>query len=382
MTLRCVVIMISKFIERIEMFKRTQEGSTGRLIQLCIGYFLFYVIYSVNVKYFTDVSAGAISLKLNQMQYMVYSTVGGMLIALFVVMIKRWYKLKSNKLITLGKISLPYEVKYIIPSGLMTAIIIPTTTLMYTFGMSVMVAMVIMRASIIIISRFVDAVQIQQGILHKKVYKEENIAVVFALVAMGVNLFWVKAGDFDLLNNSVAVGVLSIYVFAYAIRIYIMNYFKNTRAAGIPLDNSGFFGIEQIAAATFALLIGVILFHSPDWFGWNAPQISSYHEAFTKSDPHWAWAVFSGTAYGFVAFFSVFLFMFKGRTATFAGLVNRLTSLVAGTTATLITFFLFSGKFPKMQDWLSLVFILIAVAYLSIAEKKRMEELKSEFGKQ
>ena len=44
----------------------------------------------------------------------------------------------------------------------------------------------------------------------------------------------------------------------------------------------------------------------------------------------------SGIPYGAVAFFSVFIFMFQGRTATFAGLVNRLTSLIAGTTATLL----------------------------------------------
>jgi uncharacterized membrane protein YccC len=67
--------------------------------------------------------------------------------------------------------------------------------------------------------------------------------------------------------------------------------------------------------------------------------------------------------------------MFKGRTATFAGLVNRLTSLVAGTAATLVSYFLFQGHFPKIQDWLSLVFILIAVGFLTIAEKKRTREL-------
>ena len=67
--------------------------------------------------------------------------------------------------------------------------------------------------------------------------------------------------------------------------------------------------------------------------------------------------------------------MFKGRTATFAGLVNRLTSLVAGTAATLVSFFAFQGKFPKVQDWVSLVFILIAVGFLSRAEQKRIREL-------
>jgi hypothetical protein len=92
----------------------------------------------------------------------------------------------------------------------------------------------------------------------------------------------------------------------------------------------------------------------------------------------WGWAVLSGTAFGVVAFFSVFLFMFKGRTATFAGLVNRLTSLTAGTVATLISAVLLGAKFPKFQDWLSLFFILVAVGFLTIAERRRTAELAAE----
>ena len=69
--------------------------------------------------------------------------------------------------------------------------------------------------------------------------------------------------------------------------------------------------------------------------------------------------------------------MFKGRTATFAGLVNRLTSLVAGTIATLLSHFLLGWKWPKLADWLSLGFILVAVYFLSAAEKKRSAELKA-----
>jgi drug/metabolite transporter (DMT)-like permease len=85
----------------------------------------------------------------------------------------------------------------------------------------------------------------------------------------------------------------------------------------------------------------------------------------------------TGLAYGAVAFFSVFLFMFKGRTATFAGLSNRLTSLVAGTIATLLFAVIFSGKFPKKEDWISLMFIFIAVFFLARSEKKRTFELKT-----
>lgn len=353
---------------------KTSEGSTGRLIQLCLGYFVFYVVTGITVKYFTgnpDLGFPG----LHEIEYLVYNTFGGNLIALTVAVALRWYHIKSNRYISVGGIRFPQEILYIIPSGICTAVVIPTTTLMYMLPISVMVAMVIMRSSVIIISRIVDAVQIRQGILTKHVYAEENYAVVFALLAAAVNIFWVGPGDFDFVHSPVAVTILGSYVVAYAIRIYIMNYYKNTRPKGMKLNNNGFFAIEQIAATATMVLVGYILFKTPDWFENVNPQIVLFRNSIADPRPFWGWAVVAGFAYGLVAFFSVFIFMFKGRTATFAGLVNRLTSLVAGTTATLVLYFAFQGKFPKTQDWLSLVFILIAVGFLSRAEKKRTQEL-------
>ena len=125
------------------------------------------------------------------------------------------------------------------------------------------------------------------------------------------------------------------------------------------------------------LTAGILIYKSPEFFGVNNEQINVFIGAFDNPQPMWSWAVFAGTAFGIVAFFSVFIFMFKGRTATFAGLVNRLTSLIAGTTATLSFYFLFGGKFPATEDWISLVFILIAVGFITKAEKKRTLELKN-----
>jgi hypothetical protein len=207
------------------------------------------------------------------------------------------------------------------------------------------------------------------------VYAEENIAVVFALTAAAVNVFWVGAGDFDFVHSVAAVIILGSYIIAYSIRIYIMNYYKNTRAKGVKLDNNGFFAIEQITATATMVIVGYALFKSPEWFDSVDTQILLFHNSFAAPQPLWPWAILAGVAYGLVAFFSVFIFMFKGRTATFAGLVNRLTSLVAGTAATLVSFFAFQGKVPKVQDWVSLVFILIAVGFLSRAEQKRIREL-------
>jgi hypothetical protein len=355
---------------------KTTEGSTKRLIQLCIGYFIFYVITGVTVKYFTDYPTFGFPLK--EIEFLVYSTLGGSLICLLVVLAFRWYRLQSERMVEVGHLRFPYEILYIIPSGICTAVVIPTTTLMYMLPISVMVAMVIMRASVIIISRIVDAVQIHQGILKKKVYREENLGVIFALCAAAVNIVWVGKGDFDFVESPAAMIILGSYIAAYSIRIYIMNYYKNTRPAGTRLDNKGFFAIEQIAASAVMLAVAIVLFHSAGWFGAESVQLAYFHNAIAEPKPLWGWATVAGMAYGMVAFFSVFIFMFKGRTATFAGLVNRLTSLVAGTTATLISYFALGGSFPKTHDWISLVFIVVAVGFLSLAERKRTVELTKE----
>jgi hypothetical protein len=370
---------------------RTDSGSTRHLIQLCAGYFVSYVATGILVKYFTQVRHPAMS----EMAYLFNNTLGGSATALLVVILLGWLRFHSNQLVKIGPWTLPIEAAYIIPSGVCTAVVIPTTTLMYSLPISVMVAMVIMRGSIIVISRLVDAVQIRQGILTRRVYAEENWAVVFALLAVATNVLLVpfvdslegagvqvahvlgmKAGagkgSFDFLHSGPAMFIMSLYVTAYAIRIYIMNYYKNTRGKGVPLDNQGFFAIEQIAACVSMVMIGGFVAGSTGWFGWADKRILDFHGAATHPN---GLAFLSGIPYGTVAFFSVFIFMFKGRTATFAGLVNRLTSLLAGTAATLVTALWFGTKYPSAQDWVSVLFILVAVGFLTRAEQRRVREL-------
>jgi hypothetical protein len=357
------------------MIFKSEEGSSRQLIQFCIGYFVLYVITGISVKYFLGSPAQGFPGML-EMNYLVYNTIGGNLLALVIVLLFRWYRIQTNSYSNfLGK-KVPSELLYIIPSGICTAVVIPTTTLMYTLPISVMVAMVIMRGSIIVISRAIDAVQIRQGILHKKVFWEENVAVIFAVIAVAANLANLKPGSFDFVGSTAAMTILISYLVAYSIRIYIMNYYKNTRGKGVKQDNKAFFAIEQIAATSVMLIGGIILFNSTDFFGWKLEQVVQFREAFTMPDSMWGWAMFSGLAFGMLAFFSVFIFMFKGRTATFAGLVNRLTSLIAGTAATLIFAIVFGGKYPVTEDWITLGFIFIAVAFLTKAEKKRAAELK------
>jgi hypothetical protein len=354
---------------------KTAEGSTERLLQLCTGYFLFYVVTGLVVKAFTGPSSAA---PMNDIGFLAYNTLGANLTCLIPAVALGWWRLKSIRPVRVGGVELPSEVFYIVPSGICTAIVIPTTTLMYTLPISVMVAMVIMRASVIVIGRLVDGVQIAQGILQKRIYWEENAAVVFAVMAACIELFGPHTGGFAFLHNRAAVVIFCSYITSYAIRIYIMNYYKNTRPKGAPLDNKAFFAVEQIAASVAMVAIALTVFFAPRIFpSWGGVrQVADFVNAIRLPNPNWLWATLSGTAFGIVAFFSVFIFMFKGRTATFTGLINRLTSLVAGTTATILGHWLFNSRFPSLQNWVSLGFVLVAVAFLTRAEKRRALELK------
>lgn len=353
------------------MFSRSGEGTTERLLQYSTLYFMLYVVTGYLAKYFEKV------LGMGGNPYTVYNTIGGLLICNGVVLIWGWYKFKSSDYTKFLGIRMPREFLYIIPSGICTAVIIPTTTLMYVLPISVMVAMIIMRASVIIISRIIDTIQIAQGILHKKVYWEENIAVVFALAAVFIKFYFVHASDFDFLHNVAAMTILGSYLTAYTIRIYIFNYYKNTRKKDAIYDTNGYFAVEQITSSLAILIAGAILFFSVD-LSTAAPSSFGFQfkDSLVHVPAHWGAAIMSGLPFGISAFFSVFLFMFKGRTATFAGLVNRLTSLIAGTASTLFVWWLIAGqKPPQGDDWLALAAILVAIFFMGKAERKRAVEL-------
>jgi hypothetical protein len=312
---------------------------------------------------------------------------GSSLICLAAISALGWLRLPGGRTRRWLGLQVPAETPFIIASGVCTAVIIPATTLLYTLPISVMVAMVIMRASVIVISRGVDAVLARRGLLRRAVRPEENWAVVFALLAMATHLLlapllaalertapsvaaWLAVrtsnGGFEFLRSPLAMGVLVAYVFAYSVRLYWMNVFKLTRPTGSALDNRGYFAIEQVAATVTMAVVTLALVTATRALGWSDPRLLELSREVAAPDLS---AVLSGLPYALVAFFSVFLFMFQGRSATFAGLVNRITSLLAGTAATLLLAAWFHLPPPSGADWLSLGLILVAIVLLARVEK-------------
>lgn len=339
-----------------------QKPNFKGFFALCAGYFTCYVIFGIFVKWLLDNREGFPAM--SGMSILFNTTLGGMSIALGVVLLFWWPgRLKSSQPRIFGG-RLPGEYAWLIPSGICTGFVIPTTTLMYTFGYSVMVAMVLMRSSLIVASRIVDAVLIHQGHLDKKVNWQENAAVVAALAALSIVIFGSGAKDFQFFESPAAMMTMALYIFPYGFRIYILSRFK------VKADHKAIFGIEQIFAAMTVLIVATA-FLSFFYMGWEPKQLADFASGF--ENPSFI-AILIGTVYGVGAFFSVFLYLFKHGTATFNTTVNRLTSLVAGTIATLIFHYAFDGKPVNTQGWVALSVVLIAIAFLAWSGKRRQQE--------
>jgi hypothetical protein len=339
-----------------------RAGGYAGVLLLCGGYFVCYIFFGVFLKYLLSTAEGFPGMP--GMEILFNTSVGGMGVALAVVLVFWWPgRLQSTMPRILGG-RLPGEYAWLIPSGICTGFVIPTTTLMYTYGYSVMVAMVLMRSALIVASRFVDALLIRQGHLDKEVYWQENAAVVAALGALSIVVFGAGSEDFQFFKSPTAMITMGFYIIPYSIRIYILSRFK------LKADHKALFGIEQLfAAITVALVVGTCLTFY--YFGWKPPQMQEFVQGVTNPSPL---AILIGVPFGIGAFFSVFLYLYKGGTATFNITVNRCTSLVAGTVATLIFHFAFGGKAVKSQDWIALSVVFMAIAFLTWAGKRRLQE--------
>lgn len=332
--------------------------------------FLGYVGTGVMPKVFTY-GLGGIE-KVSQNQYAVFSTAGGVTVSLLIVFGLGWLKY--------FKATIRGEVPMIAASGFGTAVVIVTTTLMYSFkGVSVMVAQVLMRGSVIILMLGVDWIMIQRGLSTSKITKTQYKGVAFALAAIACAIFAparaLKPGQHAATFVEILPTLLAYICLGYAIRLFIQQLWKNKKGQAAQ-DNRGFFAVEQLfAVATLAVVAAYICLSSS-----TAPDLVDAQQALR----HWNWsAMGSGVFFGLVAVPSVFLMMLKGRSGTFGALLNRVVTLIAGTIATCALAITFGQDWPTVYDWVSFGLLIVALHYVgkAAAEKKASQTVAATSGR-
>ena len=346
-----------------------ERGGIRGLVLLCVGYFAFYIVTGTQVKWFPlhyygpDVGGEA------KTHFLVDSTIGSSVVVLILVFALRWVRIRSNQVVRLGPLHVPRELLYIIPSGLCLAVVGPATVLLLSLPISVMVAMVIMRGSVILLCRIIDAIQIRQGLLRKKVLWEENVAVLIAVLAVATNLFGASGDDFAFFTDGRAMTLLGAYLGAYGIRLYLMNYYKNTRKPGAEHDSKAWFAWEQISNTVGFVIIAVVLYVGIRHLGWTDDRLAAMESAVSR--PDWGAIWRTGVPQAASVMFGTLIWLYEGHSATFVGLLNRLTSLLAGVGATLLFAVMFGGGYPSVRDWISVGLIVIAFVFLTRAERRR-----------
>lgn len=333
--------------------------------------FVFYVGTTVLPKCFTSTTLFGPT-EVPQFAYMVYNTIGSVAVGLMIVFGFGWWRrFKSEGRTNICGLSIPREFLFFAPAGICTAIIIPGTTLMYSFGKSdkidVLFAMVAMRGAVIAFGWIDENILKLQKISDKKIFWQEHMGVLIALAAViAMGAFREHSGN-SLFSDSgsTALTVFILYLAAYGLRIYIMNWYKYTRKGKMG-DNKGYFAIEQFfAAGTLLIATPLILV-----FGSGDARVVEMSSAFSDFN---MLAIMSGIPFGLVAFASVFLFMFKGRNGVFGALANRATSLMAGTVGnTLLWYPLLIQDSPKYDEFIGLGLVLCSVVFIGWAEYRYM----------
>src|SRR5215470_3643807 len=206
---------------------------------LTLGYFLFYVPYSGMSKAVTSglLTGGRLIPGTELLPAAGIST--GIVVLLFITL-KRWWKYGRKRRIFGLNIVFPRRQTLI--SGLGFATIIFTTTLAYSFnGISIVLALVLMRAGVLIMSPIIDR------IFRRRIRWFSWAGLILSLLALVISFTSIR--DYQLSLGAVL--NLAAYLCGYALRIPAMTQIAKT---GEPQTALGYF-VEEQAVAMPVLII-------------------------------------------------------------------------------------------------------------------------------
>lgn len=347
----------------------TGAGFGQRLVEYSIwgfafGYFASYVPYSYLTKM---LSAGALA-NLNGrsldgvslLPISVAASAAGMLVFLTVM---RWWKYAHHTRI-LG-FAWPHPTRWTFLSGLCTALIIGTTTLAYTFeGISIVLAMLLMRGGLLIMAPVVDAIS------RRRVRWYSWAALSCAMLALLVGLF-------DTTNYSIsflAALDVAVYLAAYFFRLRFMSRLAKSSA---PDTNRRYFVEEQMVAAPILLaLLGAVAL-----LGGQRGIASMLQEGFTA---YWGapflWSIILlGLFSQGTGIFGSLIFLDK-RENSYCVPVNRSSSVLAGVLASVWVAQTAGMSLPSASQLVGAGIIIVAIMFLSIPplmEKRRLERVRT-----
>ena len=335
---------------------------------LGLGYFAFYIPYSVLIKALSSnmlMDYGVVSsvASLSPTAFLPIVLMGTVITMPLIIYSLGWYRyLGKNKFEPIDPQNRLMKSRndiglsrWTIYSGLSFAVIVATTTLAYSFvGVSIVFALLLMRGGVLIMSPLVDI-----G-FNRTVHWYSWLALSITLLAVGFSLLQV---DEYFLNGMVLLNLLG-YLLGYMLRLRQMNLYAKDAQENL---NRQFFVAENIVAmmALVVIAAATLMYHLLS----HDVVFVEYVYLMVQSEVWWP-ALLIGVFYGVLGIFGSLIYLNR-RENTFSIPVNRGASLLSGIVASLLIMYFFDGANLSVVQVASALVICFALFIMSFFDDRQ-----------
>lgn len=318
-----------------------------RIWWLALGYFAFYTPYTFSTKLLTSKLWPGIDQEVSGFRLLPVVAIATALVLPAIITFKGWWSYISCREFMGRKVPIPAPL--VILSGIGTAIIIGTTTLSFTFtGVSILLALLLMRGGVLIMAPSVDV------LFRRRVRWFSWVALGITLPAMAIALFDVD--NYRL--TEVAAYTICAYLFGYLLRIPCLTKLAKQQDNEITRR---FFVEESTVAIIF--LVAIPAAFALTGQGEIMLQLrQGFVDIFASNLTLPAMAI--GALYACLYCFGTLIYL-DGRENTFCIPLNRGSSLLAGIVASYVLAVFFGEAFPSPAQLAGAGLIVLALLVLS-----------------
>lgn len=327
----------------------SRRGGGTAVWWLALGYFVSYIPYTALVRVMTggDHAGPALSAT---------ALLPGAALATAVTMTAAiwmlgWWKYAGRRDV-LG-VTMPVPRRSTLIAGVSFAVIIWTTTIAYSFpGISIVLALLLMRGGVLALAPIVDRLS------HRRVHWDAWTALALSFLALGIAFSEVGSYQFTL----AAALNLAAYLAGYAFRLRQMASEAKSEDAAV---NRRFFVEENMVA--MSALVGVPALLALLGPGDVALELRRGFTAALAGPPA-APALLVGVCYGMLALFGTLIYL-ECSENTFCMVVNRGSSLLSGIVASYLLTLLLGTAVVSGRQLLATAIVFAAMALLAMSRR-------------
>lgn len=322
--------------------------SNNSIWGFAFGYFACYVPYSLLTKIMSKGLLPSLDgQRLAGFSILPVTAVATLATMIIVISLLGWWKYAKHSKI-LG-MNLPHPTKWTLLSGIFTSLIIGTTTLAYTFeGVSIVLAMLLMRGGVLIIAPIVDTITKRTV----RWFSWAGLVGAFAALLIGLT-------DAEGYHIPILLGiVIAVYLFSYFMRFQFMSRNAKTDKKEVNLR----YFVEEQMVSTPVLVIFLALFAllkndigADVRMGWTMHWDQPYL---------WALILIGVLSQG-TGFFGTLVFLDKSEN-TYCIPVNRSSSILAGVIAAFLLSLFPNQSVPHTSQLIGAGIIIISILFLTI----------------